>query len=821
MPRLTTVQAAHNYGVLDPQVVERRDTDFVGRSLSDGLNIVVKPQGGYSSRGGTTTRSQVRKPLTAIELSAGMLTAPNGGTAAHLLDTDNRFTTTAADSAAFVVFSCDMGSPHALCFIDAHGLAAGTTGGADAVWAQYWDGSAWQAFGAPLDLTAARNSRRFAAGAPGSSHTTSRFRILVNSSLMAGTVGIDRIAAWTEGADFGDAVVRRYAPEQGQAHQLVITAGNIDVYLAGVWQASALLPAADAILRKIKLEARYDTVLFFAQELEPHRLVRLDASTEWGCDPAPFTNIPNVDYGATYGNVVNEVQEIAFYDFTAGDKFELTLDGLTTEAIEYSATGATTAGNVEAALEALANVEPGLTVTNSGADLVLVTFTGTGNSGVNWGSMGAAALGGSGYVRARTVTQGDPGGEPIISATRGWPAVGRFVQQRLVMAGLPRRPNDILASVLGEPFDLNVRLDPDIAALSHEIDAPDNNAFVDIVSTQTLVLLGSQQLAFLKSEGLSAAEAPKIGQSTAPGIKAGVAALTTNNALLYVQDNGKTLQAAAYSNEEQNFVPENAGVLSAFLIRDPIDMTRRRPAADVDADLVVMVNSDGDVTVLTAMRSTEVSGFAPWRTDGDFVSAVADTDNTLWFIVRRTEGGTPVLRLEEYEPGALLDEAIEISQAASTTITGLSRFNGRQVWAIADGQAMGPLTVTGGQATAPAEVTEVRVGTWVTPFATDPDVVLDPQAGARQARLKRVNRAEISVIATTSLAIAVNGGEAVDVPMFRHDEISLDFAPLDNPFTGKAEAEGMHGFTKHGRLTVTQLFPGALTVRSVTKNVVA
>src|SRR5690606_38943982 len=82
-------------------------------------------------------------------------------------------------------------------------------------------------------------------------------------------------------------------------------------------------------------------------------------------------------------------------------------------------------------------------------------------------------------------------------------------------------------------------------------------------------------------------------------------------------------------------------------------------------------------------------------------------------------------------------------------------------------------------------------------------------------------RAEISVIRTSSLAIAANGGAAVDVPMFRNDEIVLPFAPLATPFTGKAEAEGMHGFTDHGRLTVTQLYPGSLTVRSVTKNVVA
>jgi len=118
-------------------------------------------------------------------------------------------------------------------------------------------------------------------------------------------------------------------------------------------------------------------------------------------------------------------------------------------------------------------------------------------------------------------------------------------------------------------------------------------------------------------------------------------------------------------------------------------------------------------------------------------------------------------------------------------------------------------------------VSSVRVGTWIAPAATDPEVSLTEETRSRMSRLKRVNRAEISVIDTTSIALRVNDGAVVDMPLRSNDETILDVGPLARPVTGKLEGEGFHGFTAHGKLTVTQAHPGYLTVRSVTKDIVA
>jgi hypothetical protein len=828
MPRLTTVQAAHTYGVLDPHAIERRDTKFIGSSLSDGNNIVLLPQGGYTDRGGSTDVIRARRALTPVTVTSGMISLPNGGTAADLLDPDDTITTSAASTTRFVVAEVDFGAATNVLFIDAGGVSIATTAASNALIAEYWTGSSWAAFGSPVKITLAALSRRFAAGAPGHAGVTAnKFRLCVDATTAAGAVTLTTLKFFRESATLSDGIVRPYAPEQGMAHDYLVTDRNIDVFEAGVWRAAIAFPGTEAMIRTIKFEAKYNTILAFHNDLHPQQILRLDASTEWACDKAPFVNIPRADYGGVYTNGVVEVQEIQLYGIALGEQFDLLLEGQTTTAITRHASDVTiTAADIKAALEDLSNVGTGLTVTHISGTIWRVEFTGADNKDRDWLQMVGTALDNtSGYVRIRTLTQGKTAGEDLISDARGWPAFGRFAQQRLVMGGLKSRPKDILASVTGTAFDLNTELGVATGAISYEVDGTENTALRDLVVSAKLIFFGDKQIVYLKNNTLSATEVPQFGTSDAPGIKQSVATVSSDNALFYIQDRGMTLRQMNYTELEQNYVADNASVLSAFLIRDPVDITRRRATSGVDSDLIVMANANGTMTALTMMRTQEVSGFAPWATDGLVRSICTDDDNTTWWLVQRQTNGVATLRLEKQEPDKLLDEALEFDYGndPQSVITGLSAFNGRVVWAVASNRVFGPYTVSGGQIDLGSgnAASLVRVGTWIAPSATDPAVSLEEETRARQARLKRVNRARISVLDTTSIAIRANDGPVVDLPLRTNQDTILDEGILARPFTGHAEAEGMHGFTDHGRLTVTQLFPGTLTVRSVTKNIAA
>ncbi|MEO9615879.1 MAG: hypothetical protein ABJG86_11090 [Nitratireductor sp.] len=827
MTKITTVQAAHSYGVLDPLVIERRDTKFVGGSLSDGRNIVLLPQGGYTDRGGTTDNGRARRLLSAVALNASITAMPNGGDENDLL-AGTAVTVSGATGSRFVLVECDFGTPTNVLFFDVGQIFIATTPAEAALVVEYWNGASWATFGAPARITLGALSRRFAAGGPGHGGiTATKFRLALDATTAAGDVTLSSLGLWSESATRGDGVVRRYAPEQGEPHQLVVTAGNVDVYEAGTWRAAIAFPATAQMLREVKFEPKYDTILAFHRDMRPQEIKRLGSSTEWACDDVVFENIPRVDYGGVYANGVNEIQDIILYDLTAGEYFDLTLEGQTTTAIVVNSNSAITASNIKSALEALANVGPGITVfagfdgfTGNG---FRVEFTGEDNKEREWLQMVGTALDTDGYVRVRTTQQGKAPGEDIVSDARGWPSVGRFAQQRLVMAGLKSRPNEVLASVTGQPFDLNTKLEVAVSAFSYEVESSGNHIIRDIIVGRTLIFLGDEAVVYLKNKTLSASEVPEFGVSDAPGIKAEAAATSSDNLIFYIQADGTTLRSLSFTALEENFVADNASVLSAHLIKSPIDIARRRAVGKVNADLIVMVNGeDGTATALTVMRTQEVSGFAPWQTDGVLKSLTTDHDNRMWFLAEREVDGTTELRLEKGEPDKLLDEAVEFDYGSPTaTIAGLSRFNGREVWAVADQALFGPFTVSGGEIDLPQAVSAARVGTWIAPLAIDPDISLEEETRSRQARLKRVNRVVISVADTTSLAIGANGAAAVNLPLRANMDTITDTAPLDAPVTGDIEAEGMHGFTRHGRLTVTQIFPGKLTVRSVTKNVAA
>ncbi|MCE7026426.1 hypothetical protein [Jiella avicenniae] len=816
MVKITTVQASHTYGVLDPYMTERRDTKFVPGSLSAGENIVILPQGGYTDRGGTDDFGRVRRRLDKIALTAAMVAMPNGGSAATLVASQKTVTDEAAGN-RFVIADVTLPTARSLTFLDVEDVSVSDSGGAGALIVEYLDGATWRTFGRALSAQIERNrgSRRFSVGAPGNAiGAFSRYRVCLDATKASGTVSLSGISLWSERADNSKAVVRAARDAEGTSFQLVVTDQTIDIFVAGIWQASIPSYLGSPEVRSVQMEASYDSILLFHPDLAPRKMLRLGDDREWNIARAPFTNIPNVDYGAQYTNGVNEIQEIKGY---STNTYDLTFEGEITTLISTASNEA-----VKAALEGLTNVGPGLIVTGDDNDTFQVEFASEKTKERNVLTMIGTNQEAEGFVSIRTLREGKPGGEPIISSARGFPAVGRFAMGRLNMFGLRSRPATQLSSVTSQPFDLSSEIKTAVSALVYDIADSEGAAIVDALFGRTLIMFSTDAVYFYGNRKLSAEETPDIVRSPSPGIEPGVPPVQTDDAILYVEKGGEVLRLLSYSEIDQNYTAGNASVLSAFLVDGVVDMAKRRSANGIDADLAVMANADGTATALTILRTQDVSGFAPWRTDGKFVSTVVDRSNDLWFLCERERPGGTDIRLERFAPIKLLDEGTEFEVVTpSATLTVAARFEGRSVWIVAEGQVIGPVTVTAGQVTLPVPVSGmVRVGTWLPATATDQPVRREQETNQREARLKRVVRAKLSVVETTSLAIACNGSAPFDMPLAANDETILDRAPLDAPFTGFCEAEGMHGFTDAATVTVTQLRPGFLTVRSVTKDVV-
>lgn len=153
------------------------------------------------------------------------------------------------------------------------------------------------------------------------------------------------------------------------------------------------------------------------------------------------------------------------------------------------------------------------------------------------------------------------------------------------------------------------------------------------------------------------------------------------------------------------------------------------------------IRSDGTVAVMVYDKQEEVSCWVDYETDGEVEDAVVlpgDVEDDVYYTVKRTIDSSTVRYHEKFAlesecrgmPKAKLADAfIEYSGTATTTITGLSTLEGKEVvcwgWNTDDpftneagdavGRDMGTFTVSGGSITVDEEVTNAVVGlayTW-------------------------------------------------------------------------------------------------------------
>lgn len=823
MPRVLTDQVTHSYGVLDPLVQDRRDTKFVYGGLdATTRNIIVLPQGGYRDNGGTDSVGVGRGQLQALTLAGATITAPNGGTAGNGTDgnLETVVTTAVVSGDPFVVLSITLGQTQTVSAVDVRGFLAADASASNALKVQYWNGSNWLDFGAAQTISTEARSRRFAL-MPGLAVSSNLWRVVIAGAPSIGAVTVGDVALYQEAAGVHPGKLFRAGRSINESYQLVLQPGHIDIWQDGVWRACCGTAITEAMLPTVKVSSAYDTVMLFHTGLETERLVRQDGAASWNFDLAPWENIPLVDYGLTYTNAVNEVQTIKLRNFGNDEVFTLTLEGNTTGPINKDANHLTTAQRIRVALESLSTVDDGLFVEGFSSDDYQVRFTGGDNAGRSWLLMTGDVIdaGNNAFISTVRDTEGAAGGEPLFSTLRGWPAVGRYAEGRLVLGGFLERPMDVAASVVGEPFNMDIERAGADAALLFTLDEDEESIIRDYVYRGSLMVFTASRVHYNATTRLSAEDAPNFKKSDAPGIDEFTQPLSLSNALFYVSAEGANLIQLTFSELEQNFIGEPASVLSSFLVDRPQQMAIRRANQYNDADVMWYINAGGGGRTVTIMRTQDVSGFAPHAALGLYRSVLMTTKGEGWFLIERDLATGPQLCLERLDDEGFLQHAIKgTNNPPSATLTGAEVFENRQVAVIADGQFFGFHNVANASITLPSPVSEYAYGFWFAPRAQDIEFRVDSDAERPMARLKRVCNVKASVYDTTSIAIAANNGPVHQMSVTDVEDAAPGFVP--QPYTGTIEADGLPGFTREAQVLITQTFPGRLIVRGVRKTVV-
>jgi hypothetical protein len=677
-----------------------------------------------------------------------------------------------------------------------------------------------------FDAGSILRSRR-AAFSPGEAVTARRFRVVLRPGQNLGTAvfGIGRVVffrelealsphrRWSFDFDTGD-----------QRYGLVVTDVNAEVYRRGVRVASVPSPySADEVTRVRRAQA-LDTLLGFHEDRPPTRFARQGAHDEWDCRDQPFENVPIFDFDGLRTGGVDEVQQLQFVSFGAGETFNLTLEGETTSAIAYSTAMGTLAASVQAALEALPNVGAGGCTVASPADKILrVTFIGNNRADDLAELVGRVLISSTGILYTSTVTQGRPGGEPVMSNTRGWPAAGVFFEQRLHLAAPRSRPQTMIGSRLGFPFDLNTRGSG--SNKGYDVDLSTDQ------STRILALHAGRQLqVFSQSAEFVCASQPitpppAFAPSTRAGIEPGTPLFDLEGRTLFVQAGGDTIASYLYSDAEQNYVASSLSDYASHLVKGIVTGGFRRHRSTSEPNLALWIRADGAAVAMTAILRQDVLGFAPWTTDGAFTEAGGELAGDLYVCTRRTSDdadGDPVdsHRLEVLDDRHMLDASVRVEGVA--TQVSAPHLRGRVVACYIDGADAGDVTVNeSGVAVLPyASQRSAEVGLLFVPRGRTLPIPLaqDPRGGA--SLHARSGEIAVRLGPTANLRMGMAGKKLWPVALKRRggegsQGALLDAGPGEDAFTGWTRVYPVPGFQQDSQVEWDQPRPGPLEIQEL------
>lgn len=637
--------------------------------------------------------------------------------------------------------------------------------------------------------------------------------------------GFDLLPRTRFGADLGvpggASKAFSFTVSRDAAYVVVLEAGQARIYLAGALVGTLAMPYAAEDVPLVKATQRRETMILWHEKYSPRRILRVTSAPTWSTGVIAWDAVPDVDYGGVYTNI--DEQWVVRLQWTSGATvvgtgFTLTVDGDSTLMVTIDASWTVTAAAMASALDALAGLDDGTTVTVGSAGSLYqeftVTFSGGRNSGNNFTLSGEFINETNFALTTARTRKGSIGGEAVMSATRGYPRCGAWYQDRLLAGGFKSKSSAFLASRTAEYFDLNTKLNTDSGAMLINLDADGGEEILHLVQGAYLGIFTSSGEYHLADRALKRNTAPNIVRSSTNGSSRRCPPVLQENSILYVSREENVVYAATYDAVSTTFTSSPLSILSSHLIQNICGADLQVSQSTTNAQRYFLPRDDGLLVVACLIRGQEVQPFVRWVTDGEVRSVCVDGANRVNLLVDRPVGGVIRRCLEIMEEGLLLDGAVTKTLApASTTVTGLGMHEGAEVWADVDGYIEGPFTVTGGAITLPTAGATVTVGRWTPPYAETLPLARDVGGNNVLKRPARVHTVQLDVLNTTSIAIGANGAPARNIPLARAgDATDRPQAPVSREIV----VTGLRGFTPDGQVTITQVRPGRLQVRDIT-----
>lgn len=823
---LQETRRSFSSGELDPGLRTAEDLELFRTGLRRARNILVSPTGGFRDRGGFAHVSYLRNRLEALALDGATVTAATGGGVVVGVDPITGepifiVTDPVVPAGGGAIVHVDFGAAVLVACVDVINLSISGAAAFDSWRVEYsTDNAAWTPWGQDFDAGPDPSTRR-SSGQPRDQVTARYWRVLGKADIAGRTVQIPELAFWREGASLSDVQAYGFAFDVDAEYCLFHTDRSIEIFTNGQWVVSVPAPHSHGDVRSVTYAQSLDTLLLFLPARPPWRVFRVRGDGEWDARTQAFENIPRVKYeGMTYSNGVDEKQSVLLLNMDPGtDQFLLRVKGEETGAITFAGDNATTTTNIQTALAATAGVGSGnVSVAKIGNRLWEVTFQGAlGQQPVP--IMSFAFLGpgtGDEIIDVQRTRQGKFGGEPLFSALRGWPACGRFYQQRLALGGFASRPATVLFSVQGDYFNMDVEIAEGDGAIALGIDDDQMKRIRRFWSGDHFLIFTDDAEFWIVDRAIERGPALSFARSTSRGLFPGSPLLEADDTILFLQRDGRALRGYEFDEGVQSYVAPPVSRLSPHLIRQAGSMAAMRGDGPEGADLVFIANGDGRATVCALLQSERFAPFHDWDTPhGAFLAFGSEGRGTIYAATQRMAGGVTSRRVEIYDPGFLYDAGVSQVHGSPVSVQGgLAHLEGLSVEMWLDGRPHGAAVVSGGQIALPVPATTVQAGLAFTPEAELTPMTAGPGPQGVTDSFVRIHEVTVSVRDTGALSVAANGGPARKAALRRYGPGALKSVD-DTLFTGEVHIKGLGGTKRQSTVTITQAFRAPLRVTGV------
>ena len=606
-----------------------------------------------------------------------------------------------------------------------------------------------------------------------------------------------------------------FKTSQGVVHDFVLKEGALDVIKDGAILTSIQHPLAASQLKQMEWAHRMNTLFLFHEDVQTPRVYYDKASQVWGCDSLPYEKLPQYDYGGAYSNGIAAEWEVQFVSLDAGHRFRLTISGSETVSIKLSSESdwSQCAADMQDAILQLPNVADGVTCEVIEDKRIKVVFSGNENAGDAWAVSADVLDDSDAAIPCYKLVVGVAPGEAIISNDQGWPSCGLFYQQRTIVGGFKNLPNNWMCSITGRYFSFDTELDEANGAFVVPLDSEGGEKILHMVDGRNMLVFTSEREFWISDRSISKTDPTVHVEASTHGSKAGVPVVKNEGGAIFCHKTGSVLSEFRYTDVDGNFISQPISILSPHLFDNVCDMAVRKAKSSTDANLLGVIDEAGSMRAGFLLRQQDVTGFGRFTSQSGLYKAIDVNSANEMNVIMQRDGSR---RFETFEKGLILDAAISFSYSSPRKlISGLGHLEGMEVWCLGDGNVYGPYVVSNATITIDEPVKKGEVGLFCPPLVETLPPSREIADKTILRRRSRIHSVWISVIDTTSIAIGANGQDPVDFPLRQYDT-NLIKPELEDGYTGLIELRGLRGYADEPTVTITQLRPGRLTVRSIT-----